>query len=322
MLGVDAAHPEEDPRVERGRHADDLVDDVRAARARPLVEAVEVLLGARVLVDLGPDLDVVRRRFAHPRKATTARRSQHPPGPSHAEDEPAGPWCAAGRRWHRPGHAGVRADHRRMARRAAPASSPWPASRPSPCRASRPRSRGGMQTEICRRHRRLVRRAGGADGAHARRRTRGRARPRDRQPDRRATRPRPLRIELLQRPRAVVHAAPARTTTAATAPTRARPPATPPSSTTCSRPARQAPVVGRRELRASRAPRAAPPRTSITRAWSSGAASPTATAPCAARSSASSSHRLALLLDQHPAQDLARRRARDGAAKRTARMRL
>ena len=43
-----------------------------------------------------------------------------------------------------------------------------------------------------------------------------------------------------------------------------------------------APVVGRRELRASRAPRAAPPRTSITRASWSGAASPTATAPCAA----------------------------------------
>ena len=57
LLGVDAAHPEEDPRVDRGRHAHDLVDDVRRARARPLVEAVEVLRGPRVLVDLGPDLD-------------------------------------------------------------------------------------------------------------------------------------------------------------------------------------------------------------------------------------------------------------------------
>jgi hypothetical protein len=58
VLGVDAAHPEEDPRLERGRHTDDLVDDVRGARARPLVEAVEVLRRARVLVDLGADLDV------------------------------------------------------------------------------------------------------------------------------------------------------------------------------------------------------------------------------------------------------------------------
>ena len=55
VLGVDAAHAEERPRVERGGDADDLVDDVGLARARALVEAIEVLRGPRVLVDLRPD---------------------------------------------------------------------------------------------------------------------------------------------------------------------------------------------------------------------------------------------------------------------------
>ena len=47
-----AARAEEDPRVERGDDAHGLVDPVGLARARALVEAVEVLHRARVLVDL------------------------------------------------------------------------------------------------------------------------------------------------------------------------------------------------------------------------------------------------------------------------------
>ncbi len=47
-----AARAEEHPRVQRREDADGLVDPVRLARPRALVEAVEVLLRARVLVDL------------------------------------------------------------------------------------------------------------------------------------------------------------------------------------------------------------------------------------------------------------------------------
>ena len=54
---VDDVQTEEDLRDERRDDAHDLVDDVRRARTRPLVEAVEVLLRAWVLVDLRPDRD-------------------------------------------------------------------------------------------------------------------------------------------------------------------------------------------------------------------------------------------------------------------------
>jgi ATP-binding cassette subfamily B protein len=52
VLAADRTRAEEDPGVQRGADAHQLVDPVRLLRACPLVEAVEVLLGAVVEVDL------------------------------------------------------------------------------------------------------------------------------------------------------------------------------------------------------------------------------------------------------------------------------
>src|SRR5439155_8934360 len=52
VVRVDAAGPEEEDDVRGQDHPHELVDPVRLARPRPLVEAREVLGGTRVLVDL------------------------------------------------------------------------------------------------------------------------------------------------------------------------------------------------------------------------------------------------------------------------------
>ncbi len=59
VLDADSARAEGDQRMQHGHHPDHLVHlGLGLARAHALVELVEVLLGARVLVDLRLELDV------------------------------------------------------------------------------------------------------------------------------------------------------------------------------------------------------------------------------------------------------------------------
>ena len=74
----DAARAEEDPRVQRGHDAHDLVDPVRVARARALVEPIEVLGGTRVLVDLRPSSGRASPAVTSPRSFLTPNRANAP----------------------------------------------------------------------------------------------------------------------------------------------------------------------------------------------------------------------------------------------------
>src|SRR3954468_23146490 len=81
---MEPAGAEEPPRHEAHQHAHELVHEVRPLGARPLVELVEVLGGARVLVDRL--LEVHELGLAHaaqPTAAEAADRTVQDPGPPH-----------------------------------------------------------------------------------------------------------------------------------------------------------------------------------------------------------------------------------------------
>jgi hypothetical protein len=66
VLRAKAPRPEADQRVQDSDHPDDLVDRLGRVISDPLVEGVEELLRARILVDLRLQLDVGHVFTGHP----------------------------------------------------------------------------------------------------------------------------------------------------------------------------------------------------------------------------------------------------------------